>query len=227
MLAFRRYCARHGLQSTLYSDNATTFKSASNEITKLVWSPRLQENLKSQGVRWIFITERSPWQGGAWERLIRSVKRCIIKVIGRANLGLHEMNTILTEVEGVINSRPIIYVFDDNEGISYSLTPSHLINGRYLMHLPHYRYHEVVSTYETLSKRARYSRFLLGHFTKRWKNEYLLGLMECYKPMDETKEPVVAVGDMVIIKGDQENRMFWKMARIQELIPGKVDLPKL
>ena len=163
--AFRRFCARRDLPSTLYSDNATTFKSASKEITRLVRSPRLQENLSSQGVRWIFITERrSPWQGGAWERLIRSIKRCIIKVVGRANLGLHEMNTILTEVEGVINSRPITYVFDDKEGISCPLTPSHLVNGRNLLHLPNYRYHEVVSTYETLSKRARYSRFLLGHF---------------------------------------------------------------
>ena len=72
--AFRRFCARRCLPSTLHSDNATTFKSASKEITKLVRSPRLQENLNSQGVRWIFITERSPWQGGAWERLIRSVK---------------------------------------------------------------------------------------------------------------------------------------------------------
>ena len=118
------------------------------------------------------------------------------------------MNTILTEVEGVINLRPITYVFDDKEGISYPLTPSHLVNNRNLLHLPKYRYHEVASTYETLSKRARYSRFLLGHFTKRWKNENLLGLMECYKPKDETKGPVVAVGDMVIIKDDQEKRMF-------------------
>ena len=131
------------------------------------------------------------------------------------------MTTILTEVVGVINSRPITYVFDDKEGILYPLTPSHLVNGRNLLHLPTYRYHEVVSTYETLSKRARYSRFLLGRFTKCWKNEYLLGLMECYKPKDENKEPVVAVGDMVIIKDDQEKRMFWKLARIQELIPGK------
>ena len=45
--------------------------------------------------------------------------------------------------------------------------------------------------------------------------------MECYKPKDETKEPVVGVGEMVIIKDDQEKRMFWKLARIQELMPGK------
>ena len=55
--AFRRFCARRGFLSTLYSDNATTFKSASKEITKLVRSPGLQENLSSQGVKLIFITE--------------------------------------------------------------------------------------------------------------------------------------------------------------------------
>ena len=35
------------------------------------------------------------------------------------------------------------------------------------------------------------------------------------------KEPVVAVGDIVIIKDDQGKRIVWKMAHIQELIPGK------
>ena len=86
-------------------------------------------------------------------------------------LGFHEMTTILTEVEGIINSRPNTYVYDDTKGISYPLMPSHLINGRNLFHLPHCRYTEVVSTYEALSKGARYNRRLLGHFTKQWKKE--------------------------------------------------------
>ena len=112
------------------------------------------------------------------------------------------------------------YVYDDNEGISYPLTPSHLINGRNLSHLPSDRYLEVVSTYESLSKRAKLNRLLLGHFSKRWKNEYLLGLMEAYKPKLHVKEPVVSVGDVVLLKDDQNKRMFWKLCRIQELIPG-------
>ena len=94
--AFCCFCAQRGLPFTLYSDNATTFKSVSKEITKVVRSPRPQENLSSQGVRWIFITERSPWQGGVWEGLIISVKQCSNRVAGHANLGLHDMNTILT-----------------------------------------------------------------------------------------------------------------------------------
>ena len=79
----------------------------------------------------------------------------------------------------------------------------------------------MVSTYETLSKRARYNRRLLCHFAKRWKNEYLLGLMECYKPKGEMKEPAVPAGDIVLIKNDHEKRMFWKLAKIMELYTGK------
>ena len=119
-----------------------------------------------------------------------------------------------------INSGPTTYVCDDTEGISYPLTPSHLINGRNLSHLPHDRYLEVVSAYETLSERAKLNRLLLGHFSKRWKNEYLLGLMEAYKPKSHVKEPVVSLGDVVLLKDDQNKRMFWKLCRIQELLPG-------
>ena len=219
--AFRRFCGRRGLPSTLWSDNAKTFKSASIEVKKLLRSPRFYESLSLRCVEWKFITEKSPWEGGVWERLIRSVKRCIIKVIGRALLDFHEMRTILVEVEGVINSRPLTYVHDDTEGISYPLTPSHLINGRNLLHLPQYRYLEIVSVYETLSKRARYNRLLLGQFTRRWRNEYLLGLMEAYRPTKNQSKPNVAVGDVVLLKDENKKRSFWKICRIEELVVGK------
>ena len=218
--AFRRFVGRRGLPAKMLSDNAKTYKSAAKEVRKLLRTPRLFEALALQGVKWQFITERSPWEGGAWERMIRSVKRCIVKVVGRAMLDFNEMNTILVEIEGVINSRPITYVHDDSEGISYPLTPSHLVNGRNLSHLPHNRYYEVVSTYETLSKRAKYNRLLLGHFTKRWKNEYLLGLMEVYKPKIHAKEPMISTGDVVLLKDEQTKRSFWKLGKVLELFPG-------
>jgi len=128
--SFRRFCARRGLPATLLSDNAKTFKSASKEIKKLVRSPKLFEYLANRKVDWQFIVALSPWMGGAWERLIRSVKRCLIKIIGRASLSYFELNTILTEVEGIINCRPLTYLYGDEDGIEYALTPSHLIYGR-------------------------------------------------------------------------------------------------
>ena len=180
--AFRRFCARRGLPATILSDNAKTFKAASKEVKSLLRTPRLKEYFAIEGVQWKFIVELAPFQGGFWERLIRSVKRCLIKTIDRAMLNYSELHTILVEIEGVVNARPLTYVYDDNEGVSYPLTPSHLVNGRNLNWLPNDAYFEICNTYESLSKRAKYNRRLLSNFTSVWKNEYLLDLLEAYRP---------------------------------------------
>ena len=54
--------------------------------------------------------ERSLWWGGAFELLIKSTKRCLCKLIGRAQVSFDELVTLLMEVEGVLNSRPLTYV---------------------------------------------------------------------------------------------------------------------
>ena len=217
--SFRRFCARRGMPATLLSDNAKNFKSASKEIRKLVHSPKIFEYLANRKVDWQFIVALSPWIGGAWERLIRSVKRCLVKTIGRASLSYFELSTILTEVEGVINCRPLTYLYGDEDGVEYALTPSHLIYGRNVSEMND-KYSEVVSTYESLSARAKYHHRLLSQFTKPWKNEYLLGLLESYKSNADGKIPVFSVGDIVILKDVQTKRSFWKFCKIIQLISG-------
>ena len=51
------------------------------------------------------------------------------KTIGKSTLTHEELSTLLTEIEGLINARPLTYVYDDEESISYPLTPSDLIYG--------------------------------------------------------------------------------------------------
>jgi len=60
--------------------------------------------------------ERSPWWGGHFERLVGLVKSCLKKVIGNASLLIDELDTVLLEVEVVLNSRPLTYIYDE---ISY------------------------------------------------------------------------------------------------------------
>ena len=71
-------------------DNATKLKSAAKEFKELIRSPRLQENMISQGI--LELGYSSSWQGQTWQRLIKSVKQCVVKVVRRANLGFHEIN---------------------------------------------------------------------------------------------------------------------------------------
>ena len=58
------------------------------------------------------------------------MKDCIKKTLGRAKLNYEEMETLLCEVEGTINSRPMTYLSDDP---SEALTPAHLAIGRRLL----------------------------------------------------------------------------------------------
>ncbi len=131
------------------------------------------------------------------------------------------MDTLLVEIEAVINARPLTYMYDDVQGISYPLTPSQMINGRNLAQTSNHRHAEVLSTYEALSRRAKYHHNLLTRFTQRWKKEYVVGLMEVFKSKQILNRVSLSIGDIVLMKNEQTKRCFWKMGKITELLPGK------
>jgi hypothetical protein len=60
--------------------------------------------------------------------MIKSSKRCLKKTLKNARLSYDELNTVLTEVESVLNSRPLTYV--ESGEMEEALTPSHLLIGR-------------------------------------------------------------------------------------------------
>ena len=222
LLAFRRFTSRRGLPATLMSDNGKTFRGSSKEIVKIARSKEVFRYLAINGVSWRFIVEKAPWWGGFWERLIQSVKRCMKKSLGRTTLSYDELNTLLVEIESVVNSRPLTYVEDDQDGVSYTLSPSHLINGRRVTNTPNDSHFEVISTNESLTRRARHHRHLLRQFTDQWRKIYLLSLRERHAQVTKNRKGVdIAIGDVVILKNDTSNRMFWKLAKVEELLPGK------
>ena len=56
----------------------------------------------------------APWQGSFYERLIGMVKQSLRKV-GKKRYTLDQLVTLLTEIEAVVNSRPLTYVYGDFE----------------------------------------------------------------------------------------------------------------
>ena len=185
--AFTRMTSRRGLCHTVWSDNAKTFKAASNEIQKLyskcetqsqsMWDTldqnRIESELASKGIKWKFITERSPWRGGWWERFCRAVKEPLRKVLGKALLTFTELNTLLVKIEGVINSRPLTAVSDDHRDPS-PITPAHLAIGRPLNQLPEVSQDNPEESSKRIMERYLYLQRLFNHYWKRWKQEYLL-----------------------------------------------------
>lgn len=89
LAAFRRFVARRGPPTDLYSDNGTTFRGAQrvlNELQKLATSEaHIQEvstALAAEGVQWHFIPPSAPHFGGLWESGIRSIKLHLRRVVG-------------------------------------------------------------------------------------------------------------------------------------------------
>lgn len=69
LTTLRRFMARRGKPTNLYSDNATTFKGANNEIMNFLNynSTNISNNLSNEGIPWHFIPPRAPSFGGIWE----------------------------------------------------------------------------------------------------------------------------------------------------------------
>lgn len=154
-------------------------------------------------------------------------KRCLRKAIGRAKFTYDELLTVVTEIESILNSRPISFV--SSLDIEEPLTPFHLLHGRRLSNLPDELCFQQIEEEFTadvspvlLNKRLRYLHITLDKFWKRWREEYLLNLRERYHyKMQRRSEPRnICVRDVVIIHDDQEVRGFWKLGRVKELIVG-------
>ena len=65
--------------------------------------------------------------GWFWEWLVQSTKRTLRRLLFCATVTYEELLTLTAEIEGILNCRPITYVY--NSAASEPLTPSHLIYG--------------------------------------------------------------------------------------------------
>ena len=115
----------------MISDNASQFKVVKSTVEE-AWqlattSPDTQSYLANIGIKWSFIIEMPPWMGGFYERLIGLVKQSLRKSIGKLCLTMVQLETVVKEVEAVVNSRPLVYVGADfNSG--FTLTPGDFLN---------------------------------------------------------------------------------------------------
>ena len=105
--AFRRFSSHRGLTTKVLTDNAKTFKLASKKVRMIGASKEVNRYFVNRRITWEFITEKAPWHGGFWERMVRSVKRCLKKAIGCALLSFGELRTLLVEIGSTLNNRPL------------------------------------------------------------------------------------------------------------------------
>ncbi|EGT57467.1 hypothetical protein CAEBREN_14974 [Caenorhabditis brenneri] len=108
----RRFISRRGSPQFILSDNAPLFKlaySMINEDLKTIVNKNeeLTSYLANKQIKIKLITPLSPWQGGAYERLVGLVKNVIQKTLSKQTRSFLEMETLVIDTEAIINSRPV------------------------------------------------------------------------------------------------------------------------
>lgn len=222
--SFKRFSSRRGFPSLMLSDNGKTFEAAAKLILSVVSSPEVQTYFGGVGIDWRFNVPRAPWWGGIFERLVRSTKRCLRKVLGQAKFTHDELLTALAETEMVINSRPLTYVSADD--LDEPLTPSHLLVGRRLMSYPdhlltfEYKLDSDEEDGHKLNARLKHLNYSLDSFWKRWRREYLLELREAHRHHRSSGKTQLSEGDIVVVYTDKQPRSCWQLGRIERLFIG-------
>ena len=219
----RRFVAHRGHPSVLWSDHGLNFVGANRELKEMyefqkkqITQIAISEFCSSQRIQWKFIPERSPHFGGIWESAVKSFKNHLKRIIGDVKLTYEETYTVITQIEGCLNSRPLVATGAmDDDGIEV-LTPGHFLIGRPLTAIP-----DPENSYQSMSllKRWHLCQLLTHHFWKRWLLEYLSTLQKIYKWQYPTKG--VVPGDVVLIIEKGIVPMKWPMARIIKTYPGE------
>ncbi|UYV70147.1 hypothetical protein LAZ67_7001968, partial [Cordylochernes scorpioides] len=209
--ALRRFIARRGRPTVIYSDNGTNFVGANNALKALNWKKIvLDENIHK--ISWKFIPPTAAWWGGWWERLIRSIKDLLVRILGHSSVYYEEMSTILCDAEATINSRPLTYIHEDFDNL-IPLSPSMFLHDSKYVGVPDL---DKLDS-KKFQDRYRHCKRLREALRSRFRSEYLGQLVQ--KANERT--PKLSVGDVVTVKMEDKRRLHWPMARIVELFPGR------
>lgn len=86
----------------IVSDNAKTFRAAAKVIQNVITHPDVKRYCSELSIKWHFNLEKAPWWGGMYERMIKSTKRCLRKMVGQAHFTHDELLIALVETEVII-----------------------------------------------------------------------------------------------------------------------------
>lgn len=218
--ALRRFTSRRGVCSMIYSDNGRNFIGANRELKAFrrfleSEASTITDATTKEGIRWKFNPPYSAHMGGLWEAAVKSLKTHFRRTVGNASLTFEEFTTVLTQVEAVLNSRPLTPLSSDPSDLA-ALTPGHFLTGGSLTAIP-----EPSLTPLPESRLSRWQRVqqILQHFWKRWSREYLSTLQQRGKW--STVTPPIQPGDLVLLRDDNLPPLSWPMGRVTQTHPGK------
>ncbi|TMS33196.1 hypothetical protein L596_000963 [Steinernema carpocapsae] len=236
--ALRRFFGRRGVPLSITCDNQPAFNLGEKmlqEITDPISSdPDVTNFMANHEIVWKKITPYSPWQGGFYERLIKSVKDALYKTIRTKALSFEDLTTVLVEIEGVLNSRPLTYI-EEQWDTKPILRPIDFIQNGIIVGFPTENHTDLeddyVSPMDEVQLRTRNQTWAALKFTihqtkkfwEIWRNYYLTDLRQFHKKRMDKSRTVqqAAVGQIVLLTEELQPRHKWKLGRIISLRKSK------
>ena len=213
MNALRRFLARRGPVRRMWSDNGSNLTAVDRELRENLArldADKINRKMESLGIEWVFNPPHASNFGGAWERLIRSIRRTMSAVCRLQASSDDCLNTLFCEVESIINGRPLTRVTNDPDCLE-ALSPSQLLT----LKAPA----GPVTTTDRMDlyvrQRWRQAQYLADVFWARWTKEYLPWLQERQKWTTLRKN--LKVGDVVLSLDEKLARGSWPLARVLEV----------
>lgn len=215
--AYDRFAARRGHCRSICSDNAKNYLGAKNKLDNVleVWNKSAHASIMvSRGIDWHFIMPRSPSQGGSHEAAVKLFKHHLKRVIGTQRLSVFEFQSLITKIEGCLNSRPLGALGEDaNDDLA--LTPAHFLTGGAFESVPT----DLPITKDgKMTSKWRHLQQMQLSFWKRWKSDYINSLQtrnKWHNPKDN-----VEVNDIVLVCEDNLPPTQWRLGRIMQTHPG-------
>lgn len=215
MMCLRKFIARRGMPIEIRTDNGTNFIGVRNELAKITNNIPLDEvKAEFDEINWVLNPPAAPHMGGSWERLVKSIKKCLESKMPTHKPDDEHLYCYLLEVECIINSRPLTYLPIRPDEVE-ALTPNHFLVGSSGGAKPFCEFDDNI-----LTTRRSYglSQQMALHFWRRWLREYLPELTRRTK-WHEKVDPIKK-GDIVIIM-DESKRNSWSKGIVTETIAGR------
>ncbi|XP_063838177.1 uncharacterized protein LOC135087309 [Ostrinia nubilalis] len=207
--ALRRMAARRGVPAHIYSDQGRNFIGANKilqqeyDALRDIINQDFLSEVTSMGIEWHFNAPSWPSAGGLWEAAVKSLKYHLKRVIGEQMLTFEEYSTILTQLEGCLNSRPLCSLTEDPNDID-AITPAHFLASSPTL--------TIYNTETDLRTRWHLTQSIYKDIWDRWSSEYLTLLAarsKWRKPQRNIKE-----NDVVVIRDDNLPPGKWPLGRV-------------
>ncbi|XP_015118400.1 uncharacterized protein LOC107042044 [Diachasma alloeum] len=210
--AFRRFVARRGLPSDMYSDNGTTFVVTNKEI-QIAIKDAQRFALPSSTSKNTSVGITSSHFGGLWEAGVKSMKFHLIRLTDDRKITFEEWNTFLCQIESNVNSRPLTALHDSPDDL-LPLTARHFLIGQPLSAKPEQSLLDVnsnrLSPWQLIQQ-------LNESFWIHWRQQYLYALQTRQKWRIE-KEGLES-REIALIRNLATPPSKWPLARVTELFP--------